>query len=105
MRANWDGPEVIDHTGLLNDFSDTAALIENLDLVISVDNVTVHMAGALGVPVWILQPFMPEWRWLLDREDSYWYPSARQFRQRQAGCWADVLGRVAAALQTRIYES
>jgi tetratricopeptide (TPR) repeat protein len=74
--ARWDGPELIDHTSLLLDFSDTAALIEQLDLVISVDTSTAHLAGACGKPVWILNRFDTCWRWLLDREDSPWYPTA-----------------------------
>ena len=60
---------------------DTAALIANLDLVISVDTSVAHRAGALAKPVWILLPFIPDWRWLLDRDDSPWYPTARLFRQ------------------------
>jgi hypothetical protein len=63
----------------LKDFSDTAALISNLDLVISVDTSVVHLAGALAKPVWVLSPFIPDWRWLLDREDSPWYPLRAYF--------------------------
>jgi hypothetical protein len=77
MPDHWDGPRIIDITGLLDDFSDTAALIENLDLVISVDTSTAHLAGALGKPVWILHRFDTCWRWLLDRTDGPWYPTAR----------------------------
>jgi tetratricopeptide (TPR) repeat protein len=82
----------------LADFADTAALTEQLDLVISVDTSVAHLAGALGRPTWVLLPFAPDWRWLLDRNDSPWYPSARLFRQRRAGDWAAVIGEVAAAL-------
>lgn len=71
-------------------FMDTAAVMKNLDLVISADTATAHLAGALGVPVWILIPFAPEWRWLLDRQDSPWYPTARLFRQTRPGDWGDV---------------
>jgi len=83
----------------LRSFADTAALIESLDLVISVDTSVAHLAGALGRRVWILLPFVPDWRWLLDREDSPWYPSARLFRQPVAGDWASVIAQVLTALQ------
>jgi tetratricopeptide (TPR) repeat protein len=82
----------------LSNFSDTAALISNLDLVISVDTSVAHLAGALGKPVWILLPYVPDWRWLLDREDSPWYPTARLFRQNRARTWDDVIIRVRDAL-------
>jgi tetratricopeptide (TPR) repeat protein len=75
----------------LRDFSDTAALIANLDLVISIDTSVAHLAGALGKPLWLLLPANPDWRWLLDRDDSPWYESARLFRQRGPGHWEDVL--------------
>ncbi|MFM0200959.1 tetratricopeptide repeat protein [Paraburkholderia fungorum] len=81
------------------DFADTAALIENLDLVISVDTSVAHLAAAMGKPVWLLNRFAGCWRWLLDREDSPWYSSVRIFTQSQQGDWADVLERIAAALQ------
>jgi tetratricopeptide (TPR) repeat protein len=77
---------------------DTAALVAALDLVITVDTGMAHLAGALGRPVWTLLPFVPDWRWLLDREDSPWYPSMRLFRQTQPGDWESVVGRVAVAL-------
>ncbi len=82
----------------LRDLDDFAAQIAALDLVISVDNSTVHLAGALGVPAWVLQPFAPDWRWLLGVEDSYWYPSVRQFRQSVRGDWAGVLHAAREAL-------
>ncbi|OIQ81139.1 TPR repeat-containing protein YrrB [mine drainage metagenome] len=85
----------------LQDFSDTAALIETLDLVITVDTSIAHLAGALGKPVWILLPFSPDFRWLLGREDSPWYPSARIFRQQQPGRWEPVLADVRQALADR----
>lgn len=83
----------------LKDFADTAALIETLDLVITVDTSVAHLAGALGKPVWILLPFAPDFRWLLEREDSPWYPSARLFRQRDSGPWAPVLVEVQKAVK------
>ena len=82
----------------LKDFSDTAAIISNLDLVISVDTSVAHLAGALGKPIWVLLPFIPDWRWLLDREDSPWYPTARLFRQDGTRVWDTVLARVHTAL-------
>jgi tetratricopeptide (TPR) repeat protein len=80
------------------DFADAAALIEQLDLVISIDSAMVHLAGALGKPVWLLDRFDNEWRWLTGRDDSPWYPSLRIFRQSHLGDWDGVLQRVQAAL-------
>lgn len=91
-------PVLVDYTGELRDFSDTAGLIENLDLVISVDTATAHLAGAMGKRVWLLLPFAPDWRWMLDRPDSPWYPTMRLFRQDRPGDWAGVIRRVAAEL-------
>ena len=83
----------------LKDFADTAALIGNLDLVVAVDTSVAHLAGALGKPIWVLLPFVPDWRWLLNREDSPWYPTARLFRQDESRRWDGVIGRVNAALR------
>lgn len=85
----------------LADFADTAALIANLDLVIAVDTSVAHLAGSLGVPVWILLPRDPDWRWLTGREDSPWYPSARLVRQTVAGDWSAPLARIATMLTER----
>ena len=74
-------PDIIDLTADLTDFSETAALINCLDLVITVDTSVAHLAAALGRPTWILLPYTPDYRWLLDRDDSPWYPTARLFRQ------------------------
>ncbi len=87
-----------DWTDELGDFADTAALISALDLVISVDTSVAHLAGALGRPVWIMVSETPDWRWLLGRDDSPWYPTARLFRQTRFDDWAGVIDRIAAAL-------
>ena len=84
---------------LFKDFSDTATALSNLDLVISVDTSVAHLAGALGIPVWNLLPRASDWRWLLDRSDSPWYPSMRLFRQPSLGDWQSVINRVTAELQ------
>jgi len=84
--------------GQLNDFGDTAALIEHMDLIISVDTSVAHLAGAMGKPVWLLLPFNSDWRWLLERDDSPWYPSVRLFRQENSDDWEGVLAKVKAAL-------
>lgn len=81
------------------DFAETAALVAQLDLVICVDTAIAHLAGAMDKPVWLLLPFAPDWRWMLEREDSPWYPSMRLFRQRRDGDWDEVIDRVAAALE------
>ena len=80
------------------DFADTMAIVETLDLVITVDTAVAHLAGAMGKPVWILLPYAPDWRWLLERSDSPWYPTARLFRQPSPGDWNSVARAVAKAL-------
>jgi Flp pilus assembly protein TadD len=90
--------QVIDWTDDLHDFADTAALIENLDLIITVDTSVAHLAGALGKPFWLLNRYNTCWRWLLDRDDSPWYPTARLFRQDDTRQWDNVIARVHAAL-------
>ncbi len=86
----------------LRDFADTAALMANLDLVISVDTSVAHLAGALAKPVWILLPHIPDWRWLLDRNDSPWYPTARLFRQGESRSWDGVMMQIRAALENHV---
>jgi hypothetical protein len=95
------GMQLIDWTAELADFADTAALVQNLDLVISVDTAGAHLAGAMGKPVWLLNRFESEWRWLLEREDSPWYPTMRIFRQPRSGDWRTVMGKVREALERR----
>jgi ADP-heptose:LPS heptosyltransferase len=82
----------------LTDFSETAALVSCLDLVITVDTSIAHLAGAMGCPTWIMLPHTPDYRWLLNREDSPWYPSVRLFRQTSAGDFAGVIERVRTEL-------
>jgi tetratricopeptide (TPR) repeat protein len=97
-----EGPwcdRVVDFTDDLHDFSDTAALIENLDLVISVDTSVLHLAGALGKSVWLMNRYNTCWRWLRDGDDTPWYPGMRLFRQNAARDWRPVIGRIAAALR------
>ena len=95
----WEpGPE-LDQNG---DFTDTAGIMKNLDLVITSDTAVPHVAGALGVPVWVALPFVPDWRWMLDRGDSPWYPTMRLFRQKEPGDWAGVFSEIAAALRQRL---
>jgi Glycosyltransferase family 9 (heptosyltransferase) len=89
----------LDPMGDVRDFADTAAIIECLDLVISVDTSTAHVAGALNKPVWILSRYDACWRWLRERDDSPWYPSVRLFRQSTPGHWGDAIERVAVALK------
>ncbi len=86
-------------------FMDTAAIMMNLDLVITSDTSVAHLAGALGVPVWVALPFVPDWRWLLDRSDSPWYPTMRLFRQKRLGDWKGVFGEIEAALRERVQSS
>ena len=85
-------------TADLADFADTAALVSNLDLVISIDTAVAHLAGALGIPVWTLVGYPPEWRWLLQGDGSPWYPTMRLFRQRTSTGWQDVVSQVTEAL-------
>ena len=88
-------PQIVHLGPELADFADTAAVISLLDLVITVDTSVAHLAAAMGKPVWIMLPFRPDWRWLLDREDSPWYPTVRLFRQPAPADWASVVARVA----------
>lgn len=91
---------LIDHTHDLHDFADTAALVMNLDLVITVDTSVAHLAAAMGKPVWLLNRFDSCWRWMLDTDRSAWYPSMRLFRQPEAGQWAPVIAQAQQALQS-----
>lgn len=96
---HWSGANLLDFVDELVDFADTAALVDNLDLVVSVDTSTAHLAGAMGKPVWILNRYDMCWRWRLAVDGSPWYPSARLFNQDQPNDWSDVVDRVALALR------
>jgi Glycosyltransferase family 9 (heptosyltransferase) len=93
------GAPVTDLMAEVTDFADTAALVANLDLVIAVDTSVAHLAGALGRPVWLLDRFDPDWRWMTGRSDSPWYPSLRIFRQPAVGDWESVVTEVAENLK------
>jgi tetratricopeptide (TPR) repeat protein len=88
-----------DHTAGMTDVLETAGLIEELDLIITVDTMVAHLAGALGKPVWVLIPFAPDWRWMLDREDTPWYPTMRLFRQSRPATWEGVVQKILEELQ------
>jgi tetratricopeptide (TPR) repeat protein len=98
-RQAEHGLHLIDWTDELVDWADTAALIANLDLIISVDTAMAHLAGAMGKPVWVMLPWPSDWRWLLDREDSLWYPTMRLFRQTNRGDWTQPVARIVEALR------
>ncbi len=100
VAALPSGKIVFDCNGVVKDFADTAAVVSQLDLVIGVDTAVMHLAAAMGKPTWMLLPFMPDYRWLLDRVDSPWYDSLRLFRQQRQGDWPGVTARVFKALTT-----
>ncbi len=97
--SQLDDPEVIDLSKDINDFEDTASIIKELDLIISVDTSVAHLAGAMGKPVWTLLAFNSDWRWLLERKDSPWYPSMKLFRQKKLGDWDSVFKEICEELK------
>jgi hypothetical protein len=97
-----DNRPVVDFGGRLGDFYNTAAIVRNLDLVISCDSAPAHLAGALDMPVWVALPFAPDWRWLLGRSDTPWYPTMRLFRPAKFGDWASISGAMRDALVERM---
>jgi tetratricopeptide (TPR) repeat protein len=97
-------PEILRHEDHLINFSDTGALISQMDLVITVDTAVAHLSGALGKSVWILLPFVPDFRWMLDRSDSPWYPSARLYRQGEDGHWGGVISKLIDDLNTLLVQ-
>jgi tetratricopeptide (TPR) repeat protein len=102
LEAMQRFPGMTDLSEALTDFGETAALMENLDLVVTVDTSVGHLAGALGKPTWILIPKAADWRWMLEREDSPWYPSVRLFRQHKPGGWDEPMGKLRAALRAML---
>lgn len=93
-KGHPGGVTLVDFMEEIHNFTDTAALIDNLDLVISVDTAVAHLTGAMGKPIWTLLPFAPDWRWMLTRDDSPWYPTMRLFRQSLPGDWDTVIGNI-----------
>lgn len=98
IGAYWGRAPLVNLGPEIADFTDTIAILEALDLVVSVDTAVAHLAGAMGRPVCLMLPFAPDWRWLLDRADSLWYPSARLFRQPAPLQWEPVVAEIAGAL-------
>jgi hypothetical protein len=94
-------PSVLNVGPEFTDFGDTAAVIEQLDLIITVDTSVAHLAGALGRPVWVLLPYAADWRWMIDRSDSSWYPTARLFRQAKPDGWNNVINEVTDELKRK----
>lgn len=99
QAGGWFGRAPLINLGAeIEDYEDTMAILANLELLLTVDTSVAHLAGAMGRPVWIMLPRAPDWRWLLEREDSPWYPTVRLFRQTATRRWNDVLERVVASL-------
>ena len=98
INQGLEGVTILDASSFLYDFTDSAALLKNLDVLITVDSAPAHLAGALNFPVWVMITKVPDWRWLLERSDSPWYPSMRLFRQPEIGDWTSVLNDVKTAL-------
>ena len=96
------GLTLIDLGPRIDDFVDTAAVMCNLDLVITPDSSPAHLAGALGVPLWMALPYIADWRWMTDRDDSPWYPTMTLFRQRRFGDWDQLFDRMALRLAARV---
>ncbi len=100
-----EGMSVVSLSDEIRDFDDTAAILEIADLLISVDSSPVHLAGALGRPVWVMLPFVPDWRWMLSRSDTPWYPHMRLFRQRTRGDWGPVVAEMAEQLAAKTLDT
>jgi ADP-heptose:LPS heptosyltransferase len=93
------GMNLIDATARISDFADSAALIDQMDLIVCIDTAAAQLAGALGKPVWILLRRVPDWRWMIDRADTPWYPTAKLFRQETAGDWRGPIAKLAEELK------
>ena len=98
IGAYWGRAPLINLGPEIGDFGDTMAVLECLELVITVDTAVAHLAGTMGKPVWLMLPYAPDWRWLLDRTDSPWYPSARLFRQTAERRWEPVIAEITAEI-------
>jgi len=98
VKDTPEGMRLTDCSSALGDFGETAALVAGLDLVITVDTAAAHLAGAMGKPVWMLVPFVPDWRWLNGRSDTSWYPTMRLVRQKVLGDWTGAIAEVAREL-------
>jgi hypothetical protein len=99
-----EGMTIIDFMPRVRDFADLAGVIANLDLVITIDTAVAHLAGAMGKPAWTLIPFIPDFRWMLERTDTPWYPTMRLYRQKVSGDWSDPIARLKADLQQKVSE-
>jgi len=97
-RLILESSDIRQFSAAINDFSDTAAICELMDLIISVDTSIVHLAGAMGKKCWVLLPYAPDWRWMIDTGQSPWYPSLRLYRQKTKGVWDEVLKQVSTDL-------
>jgi ADP-heptose:LPS heptosyltransferase len=98
-QAARAGIDIVDFSAELADFAESAALVQNLDLVVTIDTSVAHLAGALAKPVWVLIPVPADFRWLVDRTDTVWYPTMQLFRQKTSGDWATPVGEMAGALR------
>jgi hypothetical protein len=101
IGSYWGRAPLINIGPEIQDYGDTMAIIENLELIVTVDTSVGHLTGALGKPVWIMLPYAPDWRWLLERDDSPWYPTARLFRQSAGRDWQPVMASIAEELSGR----
>jgi hypothetical protein len=102
IGAYWGRAPLVNLGPELRDFGDTMAVLDSLDLVVTVDTVVAHLAGAMGKPVWLMLPFAPDWRWQLDRADSPWYPTARLFRQAVPHQWDPVIAEITSRLEAEL---
>jgi len=99
QAGGWFGRAPLINVGAeIGDYDDTMAILANIECLVTVDTSVAHLAGAMGRPVWVMLPFAPDWRWLMGRSDTPWYPTMRFFRQSAAKKWGDVLQNLAAAL-------
>lgn len=105
LTEGCDDMGIVDMTSMIQTFEDSATIISGLDLVISCDTALVHLAGAMGVPCWVLLPYIPDWRWSLNSEKTGWYDSLTLFRQEERGNWTSVIEKVKERLHENILQS